>query len=311
MSGADAMSGAMEGERLAAELSALRERTGLSLVGLAERTPYSKSSWQRYLNGTQPLPRHAVEALCALAGEPPGRLLVLWELADAAWSGRAGTRGTTDATDATDTTGVTGAAGATGTTGATGAAASSGSTAVRPPDGPSGGRRRRVLALALVAVVTVAVTAVLLGAGLLRGGDDGRRQNAADATWIQVSPLVPGCTGSACDGKNPAALHCGGQGMVATVHAFTARGGQRLELRYGEHCRAVWVRASRLLLGDRVVLTVPGAEAAELVAIQRDVGRYVSTPMAGAGDPADARICLRPGAGRSGSEECFGDPEQR
>ncbi|MEU0039645.1 hypothetical protein [Streptomyces sp. NPDC006333] len=56
---------------------------------LAERSAYSKSSWQRYLNGNQLVPRKAVVALCAMAGEPPGRLLALWELADQEWSGRA------------------------------------------------------------------------------------------------------------------------------------------------------------------------------------------------------------------------------
>ena len=73
---------------LAAGLRELRGRTGLSLAGLAARTPYSKSSWERYLNGKKLPPRDAVEALCRLAEEPAGRLLALWELADADWSGR-------------------------------------------------------------------------------------------------------------------------------------------------------------------------------------------------------------------------------
>ncbi|HEY8980898.1 MAG TPA: helix-turn-helix domain-containing protein [Streptomyces sp.] len=75
---------------LAEGLRAVRSRTGLSLAALAGRTPYSKSSWERYLNGKKPVPRQAVEALCTLAGEPPARLLALWELADAEWSGRSG-----------------------------------------------------------------------------------------------------------------------------------------------------------------------------------------------------------------------------
>ncbi|MEV4441098.1 helix-turn-helix transcriptional regulator, partial [Streptomyces sp. NPDC049577] len=75
--------------RLAGELRDLRDRTGLSLAALAERTPYSKSSWERYLNGKKLPPRQAVVALCALAGEPSGRLLALWELAEQTWSGRA------------------------------------------------------------------------------------------------------------------------------------------------------------------------------------------------------------------------------
>ncbi|MBP8532186.1 helix-turn-helix domain-containing protein [Streptomyces sp. MK37H] len=76
--------------RLAVALRELRARTGLSMAALAERTTYSKSSWERYLNGKQLNPRQAVEALRTMAGEPPGRLLALWELADGEWSGRAG-----------------------------------------------------------------------------------------------------------------------------------------------------------------------------------------------------------------------------
>ena len=74
---------------LAEGLREMRARTGLSLAALAERTAYSKSSWERYLNGKKPVPRQAVETLCAMAKEPAGRLLALWELADTEWSGRA------------------------------------------------------------------------------------------------------------------------------------------------------------------------------------------------------------------------------
>ncbi|MDG4865526.1 helix-turn-helix transcriptional regulator, partial [Streptomyces sp. T-3] len=73
-----------ECRQLAAGLRVLRGRTGVSLAVLAARTPYSKSSWERYLNAKKPAPRQAVVALCTLAGEPAARLLALWELADAA-----------------------------------------------------------------------------------------------------------------------------------------------------------------------------------------------------------------------------------
>ncbi|MCO6720750.1 helix-turn-helix domain-containing protein, partial [Streptomyces sp. Vc714c-19] len=77
-----------ECRRLLGELRSLRERSGRSLAALAAATPYSKSSWGRYLSGAQPVPRAAVVALCQVAGERPARLLALWELADAEWSGR-------------------------------------------------------------------------------------------------------------------------------------------------------------------------------------------------------------------------------
>ncbi|MEU8561979.1 helix-turn-helix transcriptional regulator [Streptomyces cyaneofuscatus] len=73
---------------LAAALRELKDRTGLSLADLAERTAYSKSSWHRCLTGTTLPPRRAVEDLCRLADEPPGRCLALWEIAESTESGR-------------------------------------------------------------------------------------------------------------------------------------------------------------------------------------------------------------------------------
>jgi transcriptional regulator with XRE-family HTH domain len=53
-----------EHTRLTAGLRELRARTGLSLAALSERTAYSKSSWERCLNGKSLLPREAVQDLC-------------------------------------------------------------------------------------------------------------------------------------------------------------------------------------------------------------------------------------------------------
>ncbi|MFC3578366.1 helix-turn-helix domain-containing protein [Streptomyces yaanensis] len=70
------------------QLRLLKDRTGLSLAALGAQTAYSKSSWQRYLNATQPPPRQAVAALCrvaGLAGDEAERFGVRWELAVHAW----------------------------------------------------------------------------------------------------------------------------------------------------------------------------------------------------------------------------------
>lgn len=70
------------------QLRLLKDRTGLSLAALGARTAYSKSSWHRYLNGTQPPPRQAVAALCRIAGladTEAERCVVRWELAVQAW----------------------------------------------------------------------------------------------------------------------------------------------------------------------------------------------------------------------------------
>lgn len=70
------------------QVRGLKDRTGLSLAALGARTAYSKSSWQRYLNATQPPPRQAIAALCRVAGLTPTdaeRFGVRWELAVQVW----------------------------------------------------------------------------------------------------------------------------------------------------------------------------------------------------------------------------------
>ncbi|HSV64700.1 MAG TPA: peptidoglycan-binding protein [Mycobacteriales bacterium] len=76
--------------RLVVRLRELRDQLGVSMSALARKTPYSKSSWARYLSGRTLPPRGAVEALSRLAGADPARLLALWELA--AQAPRAGRR---------------------------------------------------------------------------------------------------------------------------------------------------------------------------------------------------------------------------
>ncbi|MEU6195049.1 helix-turn-helix transcriptional regulator [Streptomyces sp. NPDC047061] len=74
-----------EARHLVEQLRALKGRSGLSLAGLARRTAYSKSSWQRYLSGDRLPPRGAAQVLCRLAGGDQARLLALLELAEQAW----------------------------------------------------------------------------------------------------------------------------------------------------------------------------------------------------------------------------------
>ncbi|MET7616445.1 helix-turn-helix domain-containing protein [Streptomyces sp. NPDC005408] len=262
----------MSGSQLAAELRELRKRTQLSLAGLAARTPYSKSSWERYLNGKKPVPRQAVEALCALAGEPSGRLLALWELADAVWSGRARSAAARDAKPPVE------------------------EPREERPAAPRGPRQWPA-APGVLAAAAVALAAAL---GLLMGRGTTPVERHADPP-----PSRAGCRGPECEGKDPARMGCGGSGMATTPVAGTASGGQRLEIRYGGPCRAVWAGATGLREGDRVVLTLRGGHAQELTADgPRGTGRYRATPMAAADDPAGARVCLEPASG--GVRECFG-----
>ncbi|MEV1044686.1 DUF2690 domain-containing protein [Streptomyces sp. NPDC049916] len=68
------------------QLRRLVDRGGLSVNAVADRTGYSKTSWERYLNGRLLAPRGAVVALAEATGTPQHHLITMWELAERAWS---------------------------------------------------------------------------------------------------------------------------------------------------------------------------------------------------------------------------------
>ncbi|MEU4685610.1 helix-turn-helix domain-containing protein [Streptomyces xinghaiensis] len=74
--------------QLVVQLRRLKDRSGLSLASLAAKTEYSRSSWERCLNGKALPPRHALEKLARITGTEPTRLLVLHEVAEKAWQER-------------------------------------------------------------------------------------------------------------------------------------------------------------------------------------------------------------------------------
>ncbi|MCX5204710.1 XRE family transcriptional regulator [Streptomyces sp. NBC_00237] len=68
------------------QLRRLVDRSGLSVAAVADRTGYSKTSWERYLNGRLLAPKGAVVALSDVTGTNPVHLTTMWELAERAWS---------------------------------------------------------------------------------------------------------------------------------------------------------------------------------------------------------------------------------
>ncbi|MEU3194772.1 helix-turn-helix transcriptional regulator, partial [Streptomyces sp. NPDC006992] len=70
----------------ASQLRRLVDRSGLSVATVADRTGYSKSSWERYLNGRLLPPRGATQALAEVTGTDVRHLGTMWELAERAWS---------------------------------------------------------------------------------------------------------------------------------------------------------------------------------------------------------------------------------
>ncbi|MFI2202343.1 DUF2690 domain-containing protein [Streptomyces sp. NPDC020192] len=68
------------------QIRRLVDRSGLSVAALADRTGYSKTSWERYLGGRLLAPKGAVVALAEVTGTNPVHLSTMWELAERAWS---------------------------------------------------------------------------------------------------------------------------------------------------------------------------------------------------------------------------------
>ncbi|MDH2391787.1 DUF2690 domain-containing protein, partial [Streptomyces sp. HNM0663] len=164
-----------------------------------------------------------------------------------------------------------------------------------------GGRVRLTVAAAALGVAA----AVAVPFGLAGDGGDGAE--AETSLGPIAAPSGPGCVAEECEGKAPLPMRCGAPGKRENLATGRGRDGQRIELRFALDCRTVWVRATWLEVGDRVQLTVPGAEPKEVRARdERDAARYLVTPMTAVEDPEGARACLEPADG--GERVCIPDP---
>ncbi|WP_435214438.1 DUF2690 domain-containing protein [Streptomyces sp. bgisy034] len=269
-----------ERARLAAVLRELKGRTGLSLAGLAAKTAFSKSSWDRYLNGRTLPPRDAVQELCRLAGEPEGRCLALWEIAESEGSGRAAAPPPEEAAPGEDD-------------GARGSA------------DRSSAHRRATLVAVLASVSAVAVGGVAAAALLLPdpGGGPG-------ASLSPPSAAGPRCRGEVCEGKSPMRMKCAAAPL--TLASYRTATGASLELRYSQECGTSWARMWGTRIGDRLEMSATGVGGVgaghgrvRSVEIQNgvDADSYVYTPMTAADPGSVVRACFDPVAGSG--EECF------
>ncbi|MFE2187428.1 helix-turn-helix domain-containing protein [Streptomyces sp. NPDC059455] len=277
--------------RLATGLRELRTRTGLSMAALAERTTYSKSSWERYLNGKQLAPRQAVEALCTMAGEPPGRLLALWELADAEWSGRAGNppRPATVQATAPPEPDVIG----------------DHDRSPRPAEPEQRHDRRTGLrGWAAVGVAACVVGAAVAAAWVTVLANTGSKDSAAHEP-SSTAPPAPGCHAQGCVGKDPGLMGCGAPARVRALGPpLRTSTGARLEFRYSAACSAAWARIWHSHIGNVIEVSADGGrpQRAE-VTDAYDAEDYVFTPMVDGTDPTKLRVCFEPRLHRT--RECF------
>ncbi|MEU2339748.1 DUF2690 domain-containing protein [Streptomyces sp. NPDC013172] len=271
--------------RLAASLRELRARTGLSLAALATKTAFSKSSWERYLNGKSLPPRQAVRELCRLAGEPEGRCLALWEIAESEWSGRA-KEAAAPAPAATPRPPATGAS----------------PTAAPAPAARLAGHRSVVTVAVLASVCAVTVGAVAVAAALLRPGADGTSRASAEASPHQdPTSSAPHCRGTACEGRNPMAMRCAASPVtLATRHTAA---GAWLEVRYSKECGTSWARMWGTRVGDRLEVTAAGRVHDVEIRTAADADAFVYTPMTATAPGTTVRTCfLSAGDGR---RECL------
>ncbi|MEU6672209.1 DUF2690 domain-containing protein [Streptomyces sp. NPDC046727] len=253
-------------------LRKMKDDSGLSLAALAGRTPYSKSAWERYLNGRALPPREAVEALGRLVDRDVVPLTALWELAEQAWN-RPRSSTVPQAEPGEEPTG------------------DAAEPAVRARRRLPSGMR---LAGALAVSAAVAAGAAAFSAA---GGDDtaGRPATTTDTgTTGAETGLDTQCYADACTGLDPRDTGCSGD---AWTSALVRVDGVYVELRYSDACRAAWARISWGRPGD-VAEVVPahGRHMRERVHYDTDV----FTAMVPAFDPAGVKACTQLRSGRHG-----------
>ncbi|WP_217205869.1 XRE family transcriptional regulator [Streptomyces sp. AC550_RSS872] len=267
-----------ERARLAAALRELKGRTGLSLAGLAAKTAFSKSSWDRYLNARTVPPRDAVQELCRLAGEPEGRCLALWEIAESEGSGRATEGAPAPPEEVTPD----------------GGAADDGSV-----------RRSATLVAVLASVCAVAVGGVAAVAVLLPHRDGEPRASLSPPP----AATGPRCQGEVCEGKSAMQMKCAGGPETLAAHRTAS--GAWMELRYSRECGTSWARMWATRIGDRLEMSAgdkgggSGGGGVHSAEIEHgvDADNYVYTPMTATRPGTVVRACFHPAAG--GGTECF------
>ena len=270
---------------LVRELGELRARRGISLAGLAAETPYSKSSWARYLNGKALPPLQAVQELCALAGEPDTRLRALWAAAEAAWSRR-------------DAVAVTPAA----------VQAAAPDPAIPDESTPPDSRRHGWSRTAVI------VACVLLGAAVagLFGLRGFARTTASAAGTTPTAPgtisgtgVPVGCQGRACDGRDPGVMDCGI--VPQSLGTFQMKSGATLEFRYNARCESAWVRVWNSAAGDQLSSSAGADSQSAVVPNQYAAATFFYTPMVPSlPDGPALQACLK---GASGQKECESVPQ--
>ena len=255
--------GLSAGEReLFEALRSMKDDSGLTLTELAARTHYSKSSWQRWLNGERLVTEPALLRLCELAAvSDPVRdgLLELWTSAQQEQEQEQEQEQVPPETELLPETEPRSESQSRSEPGA-----ESGAEAGPAPDGgaPEAGPKAlprwvpgsRAGRWAAVSAVLFTVVAVIVSAGLLD------RSQAADPSVAaspspSVAPLVAtngSCEAAGCVAKDPQASGCGADAVTissANVKQMT------IYVRYSPHCKAAWAKITDAAVGFSATVT--------------------------------------------------------
>lgn len=309
----------------ATQLRRLVDKSGLSIAAVADRTGYSKTSWERYLNGRLLAPKGAIMALAEVTGTNPLHLTTMWELSERAWS-RSEMRHDmtmeairiTQARDALADTGgfvapVAGPRGRPGPQyagpdrpphGAPQGPPPTPGPPVPAPSGPSGqgggrGRRRTVVFVAaLVGALVVIAGAVFLTD--LGGGEKEKTAAPPSPKPTTSAPELPAgvkCAGDDCTGEDPELMGCGGE-FAETANTATV-GTAVVEVRYSETCGVAWARITQAAPGDTVEIAADeGDGKPQTGTVNADKDAY--TPMVAVSTAEEAKACATLTTGTEG-----------
>lgn len=263
-------------QQLASEMRRLKERSGLSYGRLAAQTHYSRSSWERFLNGKQLPTTVAVEEFARAMGADTGSLLDLLE--------RAGEAMDPDADPGPDeNAGPVPAPGPVPVPVPVPSVQGGPEDELVPPGrrlGPSGRWRlsssrgwkerawnahvRRAGLIGAGALIGCLITVVAIDTGMVRGvaaashspqaGGGSSASNAANLSrQSRPSPpnARPGCHEDTCLRRDPQAKDCQ---WDATTARETWLRGMHIELRYSAACGSVWGRVENGAVGDSVTI---------------------------------------------------------
>ncbi|MGW2813627.1 helix-turn-helix domain-containing protein [Streptomyces sp. NPDC001415] len=250
-------------EQLFGELRRIKLASGFSYGQLADRTHYSRSSWERFLNGKQLPSKVAVEQFAAATRADPRPLLDLL-----------GAAGQTQPPGQEPVADEALAPGPAAPEPGSATSESLEPLTAEPPQGsprpsePAPARRRflgrsswrrRLGAVGYIAsgavmgaVATVLVMGTASGAG---GAAKTPGAQASGSGTGQGAPVPAGgkvdarCSGDTCLRRDPQAMDC--QWDASTSHDTWLRG-MHIELRYSPACHAVWGRIENGAVGDVV-----------------------------------------------------------